>query len=157
MAIKRRVHKRGGDEQHMVVPEFSFATNVGGTLNTADIGDKLAQMIVDAWQNKNFTYTTGGTSVTKQLGKALTERDDKTGLPTRSAIDCATTYIQSTIGLNLSRAVVITEWEHDNDYILQSDDEIAFVLPDPSRVVSISAANVLQTAEFLMACTPNGI
>jgi hypothetical protein len=75
-------------------------------------------------------------------------------LPTDGAIADATKRINEA-GFDLSRAVVITEKEHDNDYIMQSDDEIAFVLPDKSRIKH--GKHLLQTAELLMACTPNGI
>ena len=34
------------------------------------------------------------------------------------------------------RAVVITEAEHDNDYVMQSDNEIVFVLPNNNRVAA---------------------
>jgi hypothetical protein len=64
----------------------------------------------------------------------------------------------------LKRAVVITEAEHENDYIMQSDYEIVFVLQDvarskvsppfPPKPYSNDLATV---AQFLMACTPNGI
>jgi hypothetical protein len=56
----------------------------------------------------------------------------------------------------LTRAVVITEAEHDNDYIMQSDDEIVFVLPNQNRVTA-APKNLLDTAQLLMGCTPNGI
>ena len=59
-------------------------------------------------------------------------------------------------GFDLTRAVVITEAEHDSDYIMQSDDEIVFVLPDKKRV-NAAPHHLLDTAKLLMACTPNGI
>jgi hypothetical protein len=167
MAIKRVVHKLGGAKEHMVVPEFAFATNAGTASNkpaspTTNTGDLLAQMIVDAWQNVNFTYTPssppGSPPVTAGLFTLLMDRNAQTHLPTQKAVDAVTQYLQNKVNLILSRAVVISEAEHNNDYILQSDDEIAFVLPDPTRVTSVNpSANLLQTAEFLMACTPNGI
>jgi hypothetical protein len=160
MAIKRMLHKMGGAQEHMVVPEFTFATNVGTAASPSPTNpaDLLAQMIVDAWQNVNFTFTSGGTSYTQKLGDQLRERHPQTQLPTQKAVDCATQYIQKKVNLVLSRAVVITEAEHSNDYVLQSDDEIAFVLPDYTRVLSTASGTpLLQAAQFLMACTPNGI
>jgi hypothetical protein len=168
MAIKRVVSKLGGTNEHMVVPEFAFATNVGAASTAANTGDLLANMILDAWANVDFTYTPstppGAPAKTVPLGNELTKRDYHTHLPTQDAVDCATQYVQNIVGLNLTRAVVITEAEHDNDYILQSADEIAFVLPDITRVVHPTPfppppypADLLATAEFLMACTPNGI
>jgi hypothetical protein len=110
------------------MPAFSFGPN-----------DALAQMIVDAWSNP---------------GKLL-DRDRKTHVPTKAAIADATNRVKKA-GFDLTRAVVITEAEHDRDYIMQSDDEIVFVLPDRNRVAT-PASNLLDTAKLLMACTPNGI
>ena len=59
-----------------------------------------------------------------------------------------TQYIQNKVNLNLSRAVVISESEHNNDYVLQSDDEIAFVLPDPTRVTNFTSANPSRRPNF---------
>ena len=59
MAIKKTVHKFDGGHEHMVVPEFTFATNVGtAAKNTQNTGDALAQMIVDAWTNVPFYIRT---------------------------------------------------------------------------------------------------
>jgi hypothetical protein len=84
-----------------------------------------------------------------------TDRDPKTHLPTKAAVADATARVKKA-GFDLTRAVVITEAEHDRDYIMQSDDEIVFVLPDKKRVAT-PAANLLDTAKLLMACAPNGI
>jgi hypothetical protein len=110
------------------MPAFSFGPN-----------DDLAQMIVEAWNKP---------------GKLL-DRDPKTHLPTKAAVADATARVKKA-GFDLTRAVVITEAEHDRDYIMQSDDEIVFVLPDKKRVAT-PATNLLDTAKLLMACTPNGI
>ena len=128
------IHKRAphptlpGQHVHLVMPAFSFGPN-----------DALAQMIVDAWKNP---------------GKLL-ERDRTTHLPTKAAVADATNRVKKA-GFDLARAVVITEAEHDSDYIMQSDDEIVFVLPEKNRVAT-PASNLLDTAKLLMACTPNGI
>ena len=145
-----------GATKHLVLPAFSFATDSAAAL-------ALANMIIDAWGNVMFTYTTGGASVTKPLGDNLRDRNPLTHLPTQNAIDCATQRVQAAGFDNLARAVVITEAEHDNDYVLQSDDEIAFVLPDPTRAIppppypTPYSTPLLDTAKLLMACTPNGI
>jgi hypothetical protein len=154
MAIIKKVKdaEHPKDQKHLVLPAFSFATN------TAMAG-ALAQMIVDAWTNGPFTFTPpgGGSTTVPHLGTALLQRDTTTLLPTPLATQTATAYVQQA-GLDLTGVVVISEAEHDNNYnIMQSGDEIVLVLPDQSRVTSVTAANILQTAEFLMACTPNGI
>jgi hypothetical protein len=148
MAIIKKVKdtEHPKDQKHLVLPAFSFATN--GAMAGA-----LAQMIVDAWNNGPFA--SGGVNV-PHLGTALLQRDSTTLLPTPLATQTATAYVQQA-GLALTGVVVISEAEHDNDYIMQSGDEIVLVLPDQDRVTSVTAANILQTAEFLMACTPNGI
>jgi hypothetical protein len=91
-------------------------------------------------------------------------------LRSQNAVDCATAYVQQTApgypGLvNLARVVVITETEHENDYVMQSDDEIVLVLPDQARTTNIPSPfpsrpyppGLVATAQLLMACTPNGI
>ena len=94
MAIKRVVHKLGGAKEHMVVPEFAFATNVGASSTTNNTGDLLAKMIVDAWKNVNFTYTpsapVGSPPVTAPLFNLLMDRNPQTHLPTQRAVDSAT-------------------------------------------------------------------
>lgn len=130
MAIHRRVPDINypGQHKHLVLPAFSFPPHEG-----------LAQLIVDAWDHPGH----------------LLERDAKTRLPTKRAVDEATKKVNAA-GFDLKRAVIITEAEHDSDYIMQSDDEIVFVLPDKKRVKS-PPTNLLETAKLLMACTPNGI
>jgi hypothetical protein len=80
------------------------------------------------------------------------------GLPTAAAVAEATALINSETGMDLTRAVIITEAEHDNDYTMQNDNEVVFVLPNRSRVgANASQFQLLETAKLLMACTPNGI
>ncbi len=130
MAIHKKVPDRTrlGEQKHLVLPAFSFQPT-----------DALAQLIVNAWANPGH----------------LLERDPHTLLPTARAVQEATTRVKQA-GYDLDRAVVITEAEHDNDYIMQSDNEIVFVLPNKSRVATPST-NLLDTAKLLMGCTPNGI
>jgi hypothetical protein len=130
VAIHKKVadRTRPGESRHLVLPAFSFEPT-----------DALAKMVVDAWANPGF----------------LLERDSHTLLPTPRAVQEATARVKQA-GYDLERAVVITEVEHDNDYIMQSDSEIVFVLPNKSRVSSPST-NLLDTAKLLMGCTPNGI
>jgi len=133
MAIHKRVQDPlyPGQHKHLVLPAFAFEPT-----------DGLAQLIVDIWGNSKLEST-------------LLERDRKTNLPTPRAVKEATSRVKRA-GFDLTRAVIITEEEHDLDYIMQSDDEIVFVLPSKKRVAS-PAANLLDTAKLLMACTPNGI
>ena len=80
------------------------------------------------------------------------------GVPTQAAVTEATDLINSETGMKLKRAVIITEEEHDSDYIMQDDDEVVFVLPNPSRIAANASQNqLLESAKLLMACTPNGI
>jgi len=128
MAIHKTVKDKSGKTKHLVLPAFGFEPT-----------DRLAQLIIDAWANPGH----------------LLERDPKTHLPTPRAVKEATTRVKGA-GYDLNRAVVITEAEHDSDYVMQSDDEIVFVLPNKNRVTT-PAANLLDTAKLLMGCTPNGI
>jgi len=130
MAIHKRVehpaHK--GQRKHLVLPAMFFAPT-----------NALAQVVVDAWNNPGH----------------LLDRDPNTKLPTPGAVQEATQKVNAA-GFDLTRAVIITEAEHDSDYIMQSDDEVVFVLPDKDRIKT-PAAHLLDTAKLLMACTPNGI
>lgn len=130
MAIHRKVPDGAhpGEHKHLVLPAFSFQPT-----------DALAQLIVNAWASPGH----------------LLERDPHTHLPTARAVHEATTRVKHA-GYDLDRAVVITEAEHDSDYIMQSDNEIVFVLPNKNRVATPST-NLLDTAKLLMGCTPNGI
>lgn len=117
-----------GKRKHLVLPAFGFEPT-----------DSLAQMIIDAWADPGH----------------LLERDTKNKLPTKRAVQEATARVKKA-GYDLERAVVITEAEHDSDYLMQSDNEIVFVLPNRNRVTS-PPVNLLETAKLLMGCTPNGI
>lgn len=117
-----------GEEKHLVLPAFSFQPT-----------DELAQLVIDAWAKPG----------------SLLDRDPKTKLPTKRAVAEATRRINAA-GFDLTRAVIITEAEHDSDYIMQSDDEIVFVLPNKSRMKA-AHPHLIETAKLLMACTPNGI
>lgn len=130
MAIHKKVadRTRPGEAKHLVLPAFAFEPT-----------DALAKMVIDAWANPGN----------------LLERDPHTLLPTARAVQEATARVRQA-GYDLDRAVVITEVEHDNDYIMQSDNEIVFVLPNKSRVTN-PATNLLDTAKLLMGCTPNGV
>ena len=65
--------------------------------------------------------------------------------------------------MDLQRAVIISEAEHDDDYTQQAENEVVFVLPDdkralfPSPIPTPTPKDLLETARCLMACTPNGI
>jgi hypothetical protein len=130
MAIHKKLpdHTHPGEDKHLVLPAFSFQPT-----------DELAQLVIDAWANP---------------GKLL-QRDPKTNLPTKAAVQEATRRVNAA-GFDLTRAVVITEVEHDNDYIMQSDNEIVFVLPNKNRMKA-AHPHLMETAKLLMACTPNGI
>jgi hypothetical protein len=125
MAIHKQIK---GKKKHLVLPAFSFEPT-----------DGLAKLIIGAWADAGH----------------LLERDSKTHLPTKRAVQEATTRVKKA-GYDIDRAVVITEAEHDSDYVMQSDNEIVFVLPDKSRVAA-PAAHLLDTAKLLLGCTPNGI
>ena len=150
VGIRKKLRRRNNQLTHdAAVPTFSLPPDAN-----------LAQVIVDAWLNSDFTYTksSGGTETVK-LGTALLERN-KGGNPTQRAFEVATAKIKQALNVDLKRAVVITEDEHDNDYYLD-EDEVVFVLPDADRLKpppdAAHAGNLLATAKLLMACTPNGI
>ena len=132
MAIIKKVKdKRGGpagkDSTAVTMPSMSYDPA------------KIAQVILNLWNNPLDTL----------------KRDAK-GNPTAQALSDAKTVINTAAtGLDLVHPVIITEEEHDNDYTMQDDDEIVFVLPRRSRAGN--SANLLETAKLLMACTPNGI
>jgi hypothetical protein len=89
------------------------------------------------------------------LRDALLDRDANL-LPSTLAQQTATARANAA-GFQLTRAVVTTEAEHDNDYVMQSDNEIVLVLPDKRRAANVPGPTLVDTAKFLMACTPNGI
>jgi hypothetical protein len=153
MAIVKKVSdlNHPAEKKHLVLPAFSFATDDASATN-------LANMIIDAWNNVPFTFTPpGGGPITVPLGATLVQRDANK-LPTLLAKQTALARVQQAGFANLTGAVVITELEHDNNYIMQSDSEIVFVLPDQNRVTLAPAGpTLLDTAKLLLACTPNGI
>jgi hypothetical protein len=152
MAIVKKVSdlNHPAEKKHLVLPAFSFATDDASATS-------LANMIIDAWNNVLFTFTPpGGVQTTVPLGATLVQRDANK-LPTLLAKQTALARVQVAGFANLTGAVVITELEHDNNYIMQSDDEIVFVLPDQNRVTLAPGPDLLNTAKLLMACTPNGI
>jgi hypothetical protein len=153
MAIVKKVSdlNHPSEKKHLVLPAFSFATDDASATN-------LANMIIDAWNNVPFTFTPpGGVPTTVPLGATLVQRDANK-LPTLLAKQTALARVQQAGFANLTGAVVITEVEHDNNYIMQSDNEIVFVLPDQNRVTLAPAGpTLLDTAKLLLACTPNGI
>ena len=132
VAIRRKVK---GKRPHSnvaleeTVPAFSYNP------------DKLAPVIVSLWTNP----------------QRVLQRDGD-GNPTQHAYDDATAAINAA-GFDLERAVIISEEEHDDDYTMQFDNEVVFVLPDRDRAKdpATSAPKLLETAKLLMACTPNGI
>jgi hypothetical protein len=133
MAIKRKVpdnrpHAPPSSTRDVTVPSFSYPSTNG-----------LAQVIIDVWANPGH----------------IMDRDNK-GNPTQTAVREATQKIQSTAQLDLERAVIITEQEHDDDCTQQTDNEVVFVLPNQNRVTN-NPAHLLDTVKLLMACTPNGI
>jgi hypothetical protein len=145
VAIRKKVkYRRHGaprdTETDLSMPVFSYS-NPG-----------LAQLIVNAW-----TDTPPG------FKNNLLDRHPVTGLPTPVAVTTATNAVNTLASLSLKRAVVITEAEHDGDYTMQDDDEVVFVLPNETRQPAPppspapTPAQLLATAQLLMACTPNGI
>jgi hypothetical protein len=153
MAIIKKVGDRNypADKKHLVLPAFSFATDDASATS-------LANMIIDAWNNVQFTFTPpNGGPITVPLFTALVERDANL-LPTPLARQTALARVQQAGFANLTGAVVITEEEHDRDYVMQSGSEIVFVLPNQNRVnLAPTGPALLDTAKLLMACTPNGI
>lgn len=149
MAIRKKLPKRNpnapaGLSTDVTVPSFSYPAT-----------DELAQVVLDAWTDGPFQ--SGGVNV-QHLGKALLDREQSgpnKGQPTQLALDTAKERLKGA-KLDLVRPVVISEAEHDDDYIMQDPTEVVFVLPDPGRKVT-GGAHLLETAKLLMACTPNGI
>ena len=128
----KRPAKSGQDIRDITQPSISYSN------------EDLANVIVKVW-------------TTKTIEDDVLERTGK-GVPTANAVTKATTLINTETGMKLKRAVIITEEEHDNDYTMQDDDEVVFVLPNESRVVAGATPNELvESAKMLMACTPNGI
>ena len=98
MAVHKKVPDPAhpGETIHLVMPEFSFATNTPTANN-------IAQLILDAWA--------------EGPASPLLARDNNSHLPTAGAVREATRRVKAA-GLDLTRAVVITEAEHGNDYVM---------------------------------------
>jgi len=133
MAIKRMVQAPGVDNVSLEVTVPTFSFDSAG----------LAELVVEAWTNSGFR------------AKLLERGPD---FKVTAAAASAATKAVNERGFNLKRAVVITEKEHDHHYMMQTPDEVVFVLPDPSRIANPAQGNaLLETARLLMSCTPNGI
>ena len=164
MAIHKRHRHSNNQAADAAQPSFSYPMD-----------PRLIEVVLETWVNQQFTYIPPGPAgtppITVNLFDAMTDRD-RNGNPTKLAFNTATARIQAA-GLDLKRAVVITEAEHDNDYFMD-DEEVVFVLPNVSRVkagtlppppgpiptipaTGLPPANLLDVAKLLMACTPNGI
>ena len=131
--IKR---KRGTEE--ITTPDFELAP---------DAVPGIAQVIVDAWN--------GDASLNKILDRI--NAGSNKGCATPDAVTQATTAINAAApGFDLKRCVIIKEEEHDDGYTMEDPDDVVFVLPNSDRVV-LTGTHLLDTAQLLMACTPNGI
>jgi hypothetical protein len=95
--------------------------------------DLLAEMITKAWSTPGYA--------------------DKL---TNHATKFARSELRSR-GINLTRAVVLTEAEYNSGWEMRHADEVVFVLPNKSRARNVPAGQLLETAKLLMACVPNGI
>ena len=134
VAIKKPVFDQAGKKttaQPITMPVFAYGPN-----------DRLAQIIVDAWSQPNF------------LSLLLQRDPPNSKIPTPAAVQAATLAVNAA-GFNLTRAVVISEEEHDTDYEMIENNEVVFVVPNGNRV--FPGRSLLDTAKLLMACTPNGI
>jgi hypothetical protein len=96
--------------------------------------DSLAQMIVDAWVDKDF----------KKL--LLDPANAKALFAQRGYFWNGTT----------KTPVVITQKDYENGYSHNHNDELVFVLPDHDGTCP-AGKSLLETARLLMAATPNGI
>ena len=136
MGIKKRLAPTSptAAATDVTIPSFSFAPN-----------DELAGLIVQAWTITAFR-------------DQLLDRDQTTGKPTNIAVKAATDAVNAA-GFNLKRAVIITEKEHDAEYMMEDPAEVVFVLPDVGRLGTtfVPGKSLLDTARLLMAITPNGI
>jgi hypothetical protein len=105
------------------VADFSYHPN-----------DALAQMIVDAWTDKDFKRVLLNSGNVKALFAARGFFWNSTS----------------------KKPVVITEDEYNDGYAQQHDDEVVFVLPDHDGTCP-PGKTLLETARLLMAVTPHGI
>ncbi len=130
MAIHKKVRRHSNLSSDAAQPVFAYDPA------------KLAPIIVSLWANPM---------------RVLDRKPN--GDPTQGALDDAKTVFNTSVtNFDLVRPVVITEAEHDNDWFMNDDTEVVFVLPNRPRVADPSTATkLLETAKLLMACTPNGI
>jgi hypothetical protein len=156
MGIRKPVKKRhppagpGGQSSDVTMPVIAYS----------DPG--LMELIVQAWADNAFNA--GGVNV-NHLGAELMHRDPQTGLPSQRARAAALAAVNEFTNMRLVSAVVISEDEHDDDFTMQDDNQVVFVLPNKSRAVVPNQVpqpphtppELLNTARLLMACTPNGI
>src|SRR5689334_14902326 len=96
--------------------------------------DSLAQMVVDAWVDKDFRKLLLDPAHTKAL------------FAPRGYFWNGTSR----------KPVVITEKDYENGYSHNHQDELVFVLPDHDGTCA-PGKSLLETAKLLMAATPNGI
>jgi hypothetical protein len=106
--------------------------------------DSLAQMIVDAWCDKNF----------KNL--LLMNEDAKKADERRKAAKALFASRGFFWNGTSKTPIVISEKEYNEGWVLSHQDELCFVLPDHDGVCP-PGQNLLETARLLMAATPNGI
>jgi len=156
VGIRKLVKKRhpnqsgpGGQSSDVTMPVMNYSS------------DGLAELIVQAWGDNAFNH--GGVNE-QHLKQALMDRDQQTGLPSQRARSAAVAAVNYFTDMKLQSAVVISEDEHDDDFTMQDENQVVFVLPNSTRAdlpnnvpQPPSANNLLNTAKLLMACTPNGI
>jgi hypothetical protein len=123
------IYRKTRDEDGKRVRQSDFSCYPIG-LTSAVYNDTLAQMIVDSWVDTNFR---NGLLNNPQTVKSL--------LAAR--------------GLHLQNPVMIEEETYYQDYEMQNDNEIVFVLPQKPDCPP--GQPLLETARLLMAITPNGI
>jgi hypothetical protein len=127
------IHRTTNDGDPVPQPDFNYVPT-----------DQLAGVVIKAWKDEN-------------VRQVLLDRNGVFVTP--KAADKAKELLTDA-GYFLTRTVVITEDEYDNDYHAQAPDEVVFVLPNVTRVSGLkdhSDAQLLETAKLLMAATPNGI
>jgi hypothetical protein len=117
---KRKAHLNDPDVR---VVDFSYQS------------DRLAQLVVDAWNDQNLRDTLLDHAHQNAVRQALAAR-----------------------GIFLSHPIVLTEDEYNDGWQMDDDDEVVLVLPNDTRKTAPSGAfDLLETAKLLMAITPNGI
>ena len=119
-------HKQHHNDPDVKLADFSYQN------------EQIAkEVIVKAWTNPGFRDGLVGAA---------------TGIDTR--INNAR---QALLALNppidLTSPIVLTEAEYDAGWEMDDDDQVVFVLPNPTRQQN----NLLESAKLLMACVPNGI